>query len=48
VLDPFAGSGTTAKVALALQRKAILIEPNREYVEMIERRIETQTKEAVA
>lgn len=33
VLDPFAGSGTTGCVALRLQRRAILIELNPEYVE---------------
>ncbi len=38
VLDPFGGSGTTGQVALELGRKAILIELNPEYVELIERR----------
>lgn len=38
ILDPFAGSGTTGMVALELGRKAILIELNPEYVELIERR----------
>jgi DNA modification methylase len=41
VLDPFAGSGTTGKVAIELGRKAILIEPKAEYVEMIKRRCQT-------
>lgn len=41
VLDPFAGSGTTGKVAIKLRRKAILIEPKAEYVEMIKRRCQT-------
>ena len=41
VLDPFAGSGTTGKVAIELGRKAIMIEPKAEYVEMIERRCKT-------
>jgi DNA modification methylase len=41
VLDPFAGSGTTGKVAIELGRRAILIEPKAEYVEMIERRCKT-------
>lgn len=41
VLDPFAGSGTTGKVAIELGRKAILIEPKAEYIEMIERRCRT-------
>jgi DNA modification methylase len=41
VLDPFAGSGTTAKVAIELGRKAIAIEPKAEYVEMIKRRCQT-------
>jgi len=41
VLDPFAGSGTTAKVTIELGRKAIAIEPKAEYVEMIKRRCQT-------
>jgi DNA modification methylase len=41
VLDPFAGSGTTGKVAIELGRKAILIEPKAEYVAMIKRRCQT-------
>ena len=41
VLDPFAGSGTTGKVALELGRSAILIELNPKYVEMIEDRCNT-------
>lgn len=41
VLDPFAGSGTTGKVAIELGRKAVLIEPKAEYVEMIKRRCQT-------
>ena len=38
VLDPFAGSGTTPKVALKNQRKAVAIEINPDYVEEIDRR----------
>ena len=38
VLDPFGGSGTTGMVALELGRKAILIELNPEYIELINRR----------
>jgi DNA modification methylase len=34
VLDPFAGSGTTGKVAIELGRKAILIELNPEYMRL--------------
>jgi DNA modification methylase len=41
VLDPFAGSGTTGKVAIELGRKAILIEPKAEYIEMIKKRCQT-------
>lgn len=41
VIDTFAGSGTTGKVAIELGRKAILIEPKAEYVEMIKRRCQT-------
>jgi DNA modification methylase len=38
VLDPFAGSGTTGKVALELGRKAILIELNPAYIELVQDR----------
>lgn len=39
VLDPFGGAGTTALVADRLQRSAILIELNPEYVDLARRRI---------
>lgn len=38
VLDPFAGSGTTGRVALELGRHAVLIELNPEYIELIRQR----------
>lgn len=38
VLDPFAGSGTTAQVANKFGRRAVLIELNREYCELILKR----------
>lgn len=38
ILDPFAGSGTTGKVAIELGRKAILIELNPAYVNLAEKR----------
>jgi len=38
VLDPFGGSGTTGMVALELGRKAILIELNPEYCQLIRQR----------
>jgi site-specific DNA-methyltransferase (cytosine-N4-specific) len=38
VLDPFAGSGTTGKVALELGRKAVLIELNPAYIQLIKER----------
>lgn len=40
VLDPFAGSGTTAEVAIKHGRKAIMCELNPEYVDMIKKRLE--------
>jgi len=39
VLDPFGGSGTTAGVALAHGRKAVLCELNPEYAELVPSRI---------
>lgn len=39
VLDPFLGSGTTAKMALKLNRNFIGIEINKKYVELAEKRI---------
>lgn len=38
VLDPFGGSGTTGRVAVALGRNAILIELNPAYVDLAEQR----------
>ncbi len=38
VLDPFAGSGTTARVALRHQRRAILCELNAEYLKLQDER----------
>jgi DNA modification methylase len=38
VLDPFGGSGTTGMVALELGRKAVLIELNSDYVNLIRER----------
>lgn len=40
ILDPFAGAGTTLKVAKDLECKAIGIELNEEYIKIIEGRIE--------
>jgi DNA modification methylase len=40
ILDPFAGSGTTGKVAKQLKRNFILIEKEPEYVEICRKRIE--------
>lgn len=42
VLDPFGGSGTTAIVANNHNRNAILIELNKEYIEIAKKRIDDQ------
>ena len=39
VLDPFAGSGTTAVVASGHNRDAVLLELNEEYIELAKKRI---------
>jgi site-specific DNA-methyltransferase (adenine-specific)/site-specific DNA-methyltransferase (cytosine-N4-specific) len=41
VLDSFAGSGTTLKVAIELGRDAITIELKPEYVKMAQKRTST-------
>ncbi len=38
VLDPFAGTGTTALAALELGRKGICIDQNRDYIDLIQER----------
>jgi site-specific DNA-methyltransferase (adenine-specific) len=38
VLDPFAGTGVTAEAAIPLGRKAVCVEQNRKYVDIIARR----------
>lgn len=48
VLDPFAGSGTTALAALIENRDYILIEKEPEYVEIIKRRIAEYTGAEIA
>lgn len=42
VMDPFSGAGTTCMVAKKLERRYLGIELNPKYVEMSERRIETE------
>jgi len=42
VLDPFGGAGTTGIVAQSLNRKAILIELNPEYIEISKNRIDKE------
>jgi site-specific DNA-methyltransferase (adenine-specific) len=39
ILDPFGGSGTTAKVARRLKRDAILIELNPEYIKIMKKKL---------
>lgn len=41
VLDPFGGTGTTAGVAIANNRNAILCELNHEYVKLVHKRIDS-------
>lgn len=43
VLDPFAGSGTTLAVAAAAGRSAVGIEINRDYLSLIQSRVEAET-----
>lgn len=47
VLDPFSGSGTTGMVAVELNRNAVLIELNEEYVSRSKTRVEAVTQQAI-
>ena len=42
VLDPFGGSGTTGIVAKSLNRQAILIELNKDYINIVNKRIDKE------
>jgi site-specific DNA-methyltransferase (adenine-specific) len=42
ILDPFAGSGTTGKVANQLKRNCILIEKELDYINIIRKRLNEQ------
>ena len=44
VMDPFAGSGTTGLAAKSLHHSSILIELNPEFVELIEKRMNEESK----
>ncbi len=44
ILDPFAGSGTTFKVAKYLKRKAIIYEKEKKYIPIILKRIKEEVK----
>lgn len=46
VLDPCAGSGTTAAAALATGRRSICIEQEAQYIDVIHRRLESMAKGA--
>ncbi len=43
VLDPFAGTGTTVRAAFDLQRRAIAVELNQTYVELMQSALDTAT-----
>lgn len=47
VLDPFSGSGTTGMVAVELNRNAVLIELNEEYVSRSKTRVDAVTQQAI-
>ena len=47
VLDPFSGSGTTGAVAEELQRKAVLVELNDQYVQQSEERLRKGVQESL-
>ena len=42
VLDPFGGSGTTGIVAVQHNRKALLLELNKEYIKLAQGRVEKE------
>lgn len=44
VLDPFAGTGTTAQAAIELGRRYVAFERNEKYVEIIKQKLECKTR----
>ncbi len=47
ILDPFAGSGTTAEVAIQMGRNSISIENNKEYFEIMKKRIDKNEEKLI-
>ncbi|HNX38899.1 MAG TPA: DNA methyltransferase [Candidatus Cloacimonadota bacterium] len=47
MLDPFAGSGTTAIACIRYNRRYILIEKEEKYCEIAAKRIESELQQAV-
>jgi len=43
VLDPFAGTGTTVKAAFDLRRRAVAVELNRDYIDLMASGLDTST-----
>lgn len=47
VLDPFAGTGSTAVAAIELQRNSIMIDVEKTYIELMRERLLRTTRQGV-